>query len=363
MIFLKPKVSILWVNYNSSSFIDLVLESLQAVKDIDYPNYELIIVDNATTDGSLKIISDFIKQHRINSKIIQLQKNVGYTGGNNVAYQARDPESKYVVLLNNDAVPEKYSLKKLVKIMEDDESLGAVQGIILSYDEKTIDTAGDFLSELFNEPSYMEGEPLKFLTKPIYATSPDGAYSVCRVTAIKKIRGCDDKMFDDFLFACYDDHLLGLRLWNHGFKVKVVPLITAKHKRGSSFRKVTPLQFYLGIRNRIIINEMSNSRYKTLLRLLFVKDLLLYFLHRMFRIFGLKAQPNFKEVAAIFLRALIDGIRISRIKRRNKDTVDIYKAPIIRIKPLIAFLGVITRTQVINAYLKKQLKSITAYVQ
>jgi GT2 family glycosyltransferase len=104
---MEPKASILWVNYNSSSFIDLVLESLQAVKDLDYPNYELIIVDNGSVDDSFNTIKEFINKSNIKSRLIRLDKNLGFTGGNNVAYAARDPNSKYIVLLNNDAVPKK----------------------------------------------------------------------------------------------------------------------------------------------------------------------------------------------------------------------------------------------------------------
>jgi len=354
---MDPKVSILWINYNSSSFINLALESLYAIKNLDYPNYELIIVDNASTDDSLEIISKFVKSHQIKSKIIRLEKNAGYTGGNNAAYRARDPDSKYIVLLNNDAVPKRDSLRKLVKIMENDESLGAVQGIILNYDEETIDTAGDYLSELFNTLSRGQGGRIQ-PKREVYATSPDGAYSICRVEAIKKAMGSDRRIFDDFIFACFDDHILGLRLWNSGFKVKVVSLITAKHKRGSSFKKVTLLQFYLGVRNYIALNEMSNSRYKNLLRIFFVKQLFVYFLSRIFRIFGLKTQPDCKEAAAVFLSAFIDGIRIGRMKRKRKDTVDMYKAPIVRIEPLIAFLGVMTRPRLIDAYVRKQLDKI-----
>ncbi|MEM2507227.1 MAG: glycosyltransferase, partial [Nitrososphaeria archaeon] len=58
---MRPKVTIIWVNYNSSSFIELVLESLQAIMGLDYPNYELIVVDNGSTDNSLSIIKETLR--------------------------------------------------------------------------------------------------------------------------------------------------------------------------------------------------------------------------------------------------------------------------------------------------------------
>jgi GT2 family glycosyltransferase len=351
----EPKVSILWINYNSSSFIDLALESIRAVKDLDYSNYELIIVDNGSVDDSLKTIKSFVEKMEIKSKIIELKKNRGYTGGNNIAYAARDHDSKYIVLLNSDAVPQKDSLRKLVQIIENDGSLGAVQSVILNYDEKTIDTAGDYLSELLGTYSRAQGKLLKPLRKWVYVTSADGAYSIYRVKAVKKTTNHDDSFFDDFIFACLDDYMLGLKVWNNGFKVKAVPLITAKHRRGSSFKKVGPLLFYLGVRNRIILNEISNSKYKNLLRLFFVKQLYVYFL---FKIFGLKTEPSSKEIPALLSKAFLDGIRIGRMKKKLGETIDMYKAPILRIKPLTAFLGIMTRPRLIDTHLRKELDKI-----
>jgi len=86
-----PKVSILWVNYNSMNFINLALRSLQALADLDYPNYEVIVVDNGSTDGSYNIIKSFSERKRF--KLIRLEKNTGFTGGNNITFRARNRES------------------------------------------------------------------------------------------------------------------------------------------------------------------------------------------------------------------------------------------------------------------------------
>jgi len=98
---------------------------------------------------------------KINSKIIELKMNLGFTGGNNVAYRAIDQNSKYVVLLNNDAVPYSESLRNLVEVMENDKTLGSAQGVILNYDEKTIDTAGGFESELLTSYLFLQGSERK----------------------------------------------------------------------------------------------------------------------------------------------------------------------------------------------------------
>ncbi len=132
-----PKASILWINYNSMNFIDIALESLQAIADLDYPNYEVIIVDNASTDKSFDVIKSFAERSRF--KLIRSERNLGFTGGNNLGFKARDRDSKYVVLINNDAVPHKNSLE-LIELMEAEERVGGAQGIILN--RKRVESAG-----------------------------------------------------------------------------------------------------------------------------------------------------------------------------------------------------------------------------
>jgi GT2 family glycosyltransferase len=132
-----PKASILWINYNSMNFIDIALGSLQAIADLDYPNYEVIIVDNASTDKSFDVIKSFAERSRF--KLIRSERNLGFTGGNNLGFKARDRDSKYVVLINNDAVPHKNSLE-LIELMEAEERVGGAQGIILN--RKRVESAG-----------------------------------------------------------------------------------------------------------------------------------------------------------------------------------------------------------------------------
>ena len=89
-------VSIIWLNRNSSRIMPTVLESLESIADLDYPGdrYELIVVDNGSTDGSFERIKGFLeKKTSLRKKVIRLDRNLGFTGGNNVGFAARDRES------------------------------------------------------------------------------------------------------------------------------------------------------------------------------------------------------------------------------------------------------------------------------
>jgi len=59
-----PKVSIIWLNYNSINFLNLVLTSLRSVFNLDYEKYEVIIVDNASNDGSFERIKNFVETEK-----------------------------------------------------------------------------------------------------------------------------------------------------------------------------------------------------------------------------------------------------------------------------------------------------------
>jgi GT2 family glycosyltransferase len=146
-----PKVSIIWLNHNSMKILPLVLQSLESFTSIDYPSdrFELIVVDNGSTDGSFERIREFLERRsNLRKKIIRLNKNLGFTGGNNVGFMARNRESKYVLLLNNDAVLLQHGLKTLVEYSEGFERLGGLQGVILQYGTRLIDSAGDYVDEL-----------------------------------------------------------------------------------------------------------------------------------------------------------------------------------------------------------------------
>jgi len=79
----KPLASVVWLNYNSMGIIDTALESLQGVFDLDYPELELIIVDNGSNDGSFETVKEFAERKRpgnVRLKIVKLERNLGFAG-------------------------------------------------------------------------------------------------------------------------------------------------------------------------------------------------------------------------------------------------------------------------------------------
>jgi len=327
-----PKVSIIWLNYNSANNLDIVKSSLKSCINLDYPDYEVIIVDNGSTDGSFEAIMQ-IADKKDNCKIIRLEKNLGFCGGNNVGYRARDPDSKYVVLLNNDCIPEESSLLRLVEFMEERTEIGGCQGIISIYNnENKIDTAGDFIFNFLATHAFLKGEELniiKKIKKPYYISYADGCYCIYRISAIKKVMG--DMPFYDEFFSYFDDNFLGLKLWSKGFKVACLPEIVGRHFRSMSFGKRKSFQEYLGLRSHIALLHITNSPYN--------KILLKQFLYIALLIRnGYRIGP---ERVKLLIKAIRDGRILGEMLKERGEFINLDNVPKIEYGVKNIILGIL----------------------
>src|SRR5258706_12709674 len=122
---MKPKVSVIVVNWNGG---EIFVNCLESLKKISYENWELIVVDNASTDGS-----NNIKGFK-NLKTIQNKTNVGFAPANNQGFEIS--KGKYILLLNNDTLVPPNLLDAFVKKMQMDESIGVMQQKIYLMNKK-----------------------------------------------------------------------------------------------------------------------------------------------------------------------------------------------------------------------------------
>jgi len=334
-------VSIIWLNYNSSRIMPIVLESLESIANLDYlgDRYELIVVDNGSTDGSFEKIREFLeRKNSLRKKIIKLNHNLGFTGGNNVGFRARDKESKYVLLLNNDAVLSQHGLKTLVEYAENFEDVAGLQGVVLVPGTRLIDTAGDFVSELLQtHPLGQYREYPWILKSPIYVTYTDGSCSLYKVKAISKC--IDNKLFEEEFFGYGDDNVLGLMLWSCGYKLVAVPEAVASHFRGLTFGKKSTFSSYLIDRNRAALSVITNTRYKRVV-----------LLHAARNAITSTLREGALSLAGLKMRALIDGLELGKRLRSRGLFIDIYRAPIIKIPPIDIPLFFTTRHKVAEYY-------------
>jgi len=157
-----PFVSVIIVNYNGKQFLTACLDAL---RNQTYPadSFEVIISDNASSDGSV----DLLKGHFSWVRVLENKSNLGFAAGNNVAINSSKGE--FIVLLNNDTVPQPTWLDNLVKVAKENPLAGIVTGRLhLFYDQLTL----ELQSETFIPPG--DGRELGIQLYSIDSETPFG---------------------------------------------------------------------------------------------------------------------------------------------------------------------------------------------
>ncbi|KKQ48526.1 MAG: Glycosyl transferase family 2 [Candidatus Shapirobacteria bacterium GW2011_GWE1_38_10] len=125
----QPKTSIIILNYFGEK---VITETINSVLNQNYPKdkYEILIPDNASKDKSLEILNNFSKKYK-NIKILPLNKNYGFAGGNGKAI--KHAKGEYIILLNNDCLVDKNWLKNLITCADKDPQIFSVSSKVLIY--------------------------------------------------------------------------------------------------------------------------------------------------------------------------------------------------------------------------------------
>jgi GT2 family glycosyltransferase len=244
-------VSIVVLSYNNVKDLPECIRSLIIQT---YHDFEIIIVDNGSTDGS----EEFIRKNYPKIKIIQTGMNLGYSAGNNVGFEAAKGE--YIVVVNPDTVADPKWLAELIKPLESDQTITATTSKILMYYQKDrINTCSNK-----NHPTGLTfcrglNKSVDEFSNYQEVSSVSGCSFAVRKDMLKKING-----FDPDFFLYQEDADLSWRIRFAGGKIMYVPKSIIYHKFKLS---ITPWkEFYLE-RNRYLI-LLKNLDSATLLFLL-----------------------------------------------------------------------------------------------
>ncbi len=240
--------SIIILNHNGQTYLGKILEGcLESVFNTNYENFEVIFVDNASTDGSVALVKKkFAAKKEL--RVIQNEENLGFSEGNNVGI--RNARGEYVVLLNNDTKVDPDWIGELVKAIQPSE-IGAAQcKILLLNNPKLMDCAGGFVDYYgyhHYEIGYKEeAEKYNSVYEIFYAK---GAGMMIKKNVLRNAG-----LFDPEIFMYYDETDLCWRIRLNGFKVIFVPKSLVYHLGGataSSFQE--RMRVYFSTRNHLLM--------------------------------------------------------------------------------------------------------------
>ena len=253
-------VYIIILVWNGKKYLSKLFSSLA---NLDYPKdkYKILVLDSGSTDGSRDYLRDLNDRQII--KLIELKKNLGFTGGNNLGMQhALKNKAKYIFLLNQDTFVKPDFLTELIKTAETDKKIGIVQSLTMHYNNPDkIQSLGNQLHYLgygWSGGNWLPQDTPKFeneAKKMVYASGAAVLYTAQMLNEIG--------LFDENFFAYHEDSDICLRAKLRGYKVVLAPKSIVYHDYDFAPDK-NKLRYYWNERNRIYL-ILKNYSCKTIL--------------------------------------------------------------------------------------------------
>lgn len=283
----RPRVNIIVLTWNQCA---VTLECLESLRDQDYPNVEVTLVDNGSADESVRTIRSQFPE----VTIIENGENLGFAEGNNVGLRrALAGDAEYIMLLNNDTVVAPRMIGDLVAAMEADLTIGVTGPKMLYFDQpETIWCAGNRVDARTGESIRLRAEQADD-DRDITLLDVDfiTACAICLRREVIEAVGLLDSRF----FIYYEETDWCARARASGWRVVYVPQARLWHKVSATMGTTSPATEYYMTRNRLLYlakNGRGIGRLRALAGALF---------------------GNARTVAAYTLKAAHRG------RRRNRD--------------------------------------------
>lgn len=238
------KVSIIILNWQSP---EETIECLKSLKKLDYPNFEIILVDNGSQDDSVKIIEKFLKNYSKKILFLKNKENLGYAAGNNAAIKmVLKKKSDYILLLNNDTIVTSNFLKELVKFAERNPKVGIISPKIYNLEKGAhkVWFAGGKINWLIGKAYHIEKDLKE--EKPKQSIAPGCAM------LIKREVFKDIGLLPEEYFFYLEDTDFCLKAKEKGWEVVYYPKVHIFHK---AEQKHSLFTLYYYQRNRILLTK------------------------------------------------------------------------------------------------------------
>ena len=227
-----PLVSCLIVTYNSAGYIRRCLDSLLRQ---DYPNLEIIVVDNQSQDQTVEIV----REEFPSVKLLIADRNLEFAKGMN--WGCSQCQGEYICVLNCDLVLEDGAIRRFVEHLEISPFI-AIVGSVIETKGSIIWYADTFLL------NGRIGSSADLLREVRFCAAPCGAGFLIRKSVINEM----GYLFDEGFISNWEDHDLGLRCWLQGYLVLHIPETGLYHDGGGAYGFLNPKRDVSIIRNTLL---------------------------------------------------------------------------------------------------------------
>jgi GT2 family glycosyltransferase len=318
------KIAIVILNWNGKKYLESFLPS---VCSSTYPNLEIVIGDNGSSDGSVL----FLQEEYPFIRVIETGVNLGFTGGYNEVLKA--VEADYFILLNSDVEVTPNWVEPLITLMEKDPSIAACQPKIRAYYQKNefehAGAAGGFIDK-FGYP-FCAGRILDTVetdqgqynsSREIFWAS--GAALCIKAAAWKKAQG-----FDRDFFAHMEEIDLCWRLKAMGYKIWYCSESVVYHVGGGTLNKENPFKTYLNFRNNLFMLQKNLPFWRSLFTI-FIRFWLDFLALLHFLLQGKRKDAIAVSKAHVnFFRNFKKTVRKRKQIKKTKSISNIYQGSII----------------------------------
>jgi GT2 family glycosyltransferase len=270
-------ISIIIICYNSERFLKKAITSLinQTVK-FD----RIIVIDNNSSDNSLEILSQYIEV-----EVIALKENVGYSRGANIGI--RHVETDLTLIANSDIILDQEFNAKVISKCQQDKDIGLLSPLILRFDRKTVDSAGQECSRaLYPKETGFNQEMKSLPIKEGSVFSVCGAATLFTRKALERLK-INDEYYDEDFFIFWEDFDIGWRANLLGLKVHFYPEAIVYHYRSATLKRNFLSRFSLALsRSSNIKYHLVKNRYLTLIK-------------------NFRFKKNIRSIPFVFLKDLI----------------------------------------------------------
>ena len=276
------------INWNGWQDTIACLDSLLVAS---YPQLDIIVVDNASTDPSWERLNDYCRREGIEHNVISYEHagdaacgdgfaparrtgklvhlirsntNLGFCAGNNLGMaHAGRLGCDHLLILNNDTVCEAGFLEPLVETAETAERAGLVGGLIAYWEDRgTVWWAGGTFDSFLETRRVGDGRPVsEYCDGDVRRTDwVSGCMMLMPVAVYRRVGG-----FDERFFIWSEEWDQSLRVRAAGYTLYVDPRSRVYHKVGRSLGVMQPLSYYYGTRNRLLLKKMYLAAWRRLL--------------------------------------------------------------------------------------------------